>query len=754
MGYDGSLKFDTAIDTSGFQSGLAVLSGNLMTQAVNKVVELGKGAIEVGSNFETATSQLAATMGVSKDEITALIDKAKELGSTTSFSATEAAEGLNILAMSGLNTEEQVAAIGDVLNLAAAGSLSLADAASYTTGAIKGFSDSMDNAQYYTDLIAKGATLANTNVAGLGEALSDSAATAASYGQTAEGTTLALLRLAEQNVTGSEAATALNRAMADLYTPTSSAAEALEALGVSAYDGNGKARDFNEVIDELTLAMEGMSEEEANATKNAIFTSYGLQAFNKMTVSSTEQVDKFKDGLSSASDGIGSAAEQAETMLENLNGKFTILGSAAEGLGIAIFSSFSDSLSGLVELGTNAISDLTSAFEEDGIAGMIECGMELVANFLNGIASKLPDLVPQAYQMVAKLADTIVKNLPTILDAGINVLKSLVQGIVNSLPIIIEEAPRIINQFCDAIRSFMFQLVLVGAEFIVKLVKGLWDNRGLILSNAGEIFKAFMNVFSLSSMINLGKSLLNSLVSGVSSLGSSMTSLGSKLINLLVNGIKSLISHPVTTMKNIIPNIKNAFLNTDWVSVGKNIISGIASGIKNAASSLVSQAVQAAKDAVSSVKGWLGIKSPSRRMRDEVGRYMAEGIGVGFERYMPTDDMRSQIEEAVNSLDVDAITAEIGTMFGGIQSEASRSVAVNTQNTMDQAQGGSTDYEEMLNVMTKFYSECIESTLNKIAMDTAKQANKAEKTIVQVGNRTVLDAVITQQKANGYSFTT
>jgi TP901 family phage tail tape measure protein len=341
----------------GLSSSMATVGSGLTKSVTLPIVGIGTASIGAASNFETAMSQVAATMGTTKDQIIDLENTAKTLGATTSFSATEAAEGLNILAMSGLDANEQMAALPTVLDLAAAGALSLDSAASYVTGTVKGFSDSMDNAQYYSDLMAKGATLANTDVSALGEALSTASSTSASYGQTAEGTTLSLLRLAEQNVTGAEAATALNRAMMDLYTPTTSAKKALDSLGVSAYDSEGKAKDFNILINELNDSLSGMSEEEANATKNAIFSTYGLQAFNKMLVSSDETVTKFKDGLADAG---GSSAQQAQTQLDNLEGSVTLLKSALEGAGISIGERLSPYIRKLADF----ISELLTRFNE------------------------------------------------------------------------------------------------------------------------------------------------------------------------------------------------------------------------------------------------------------------------------------------------------------------------------------------------------------------------------------------------------
>lgn len=324
----------------GLSSAFSTIGGGLTKGLTLPLVGVGAASVGVATKFESAMSQVAATMGITTKQIKNgnkdfenLQKTALNMGATTKYTASEAAEGLNILAQAGLSADESIKAIPTVLSLASAGAMSLDSAATYVTASVKGFGDSMDNAQKYADLMAKGATLANTDVRGLGEALSGVSATANNYKQSVDSTTLSLLRLAEQNITGGEASTMLARAMADIYTPTSKAKKALDELGISAYDGSGKARDFNDIVDDLSKAFAGMSDEEANATKNQIFTTYGMNAFNKMTAATTKTVDKFKTGLK---DATGSAAQQAETQLDNLKGSLTLLQSALEGAGIVI----------------------------------------------------------------------------------------------------------------------------------------------------------------------------------------------------------------------------------------------------------------------------------------------------------------------------------------------------------------------------------------------------------------------------------
>lgn len=326
------------------------------------VTDFAKQAVSVGMGFDAAMSQVAATMGKTADEISNLRAYAQEMGATTSFSAVQAAEGLNNLAMAGLSADEQMAVLPATLDLAAAGALSLADAATYTTGAVKGFSDSAENAQYYADLMAKGATLANTNVSQLGAALGDAAATASTYKQRADSVTLSLLRLAEQNVTGTAAATALGSAMKDLYTPTSQAKKQLDALGISAYDSANNARDFNEIINELNFALSGMNDQARAAALSVIFSEQGLDAFNKMAATSADTLERFKLGLS---DVAGAASQQAATQLDNLQGKVTIFESSVEGLQIAVSDALTPALENLTVTGTKVVSWLGEVAREN-----------------------------------------------------------------------------------------------------------------------------------------------------------------------------------------------------------------------------------------------------------------------------------------------------------------------------------------------------------------------------------------------------
>lgn len=370
----------TGATASAVQKKAGQIQKGMLTMAAAGAAAVGAfgvASVKTSMEFDSAMSQVAATMGLTTadiennvggagDTFAALSDKAKEMGASTNYSATEAAEGLNILAMSGYDAETSMGMLGDVLHLAAAGGMDMASAAGYVSGTMKGFNDATKDSGYYADLMAKGATLANTSVQQLGEAMSAGAAGAASYSQTADSMTVSLLRLAEQGEVGAAAGTALAAAMKNLYTPTDQAKQVLEQLGVNAYDPvTHKARDFNTVVDELSEALSGYSEEEANAYKQTIFGIQGLDAYNKMAVTGVERQKEWAEALAGASEGAGEAAKQYETMTDNLQGDLDILSSS--------FDAFKQNLGDqLMPVVRNLVQGLTSLINNfDTIAPIV-----------------------------------------------------------------------------------------------------------------------------------------------------------------------------------------------------------------------------------------------------------------------------------------------------------------------------------------------------------------------------------------------
>ena len=581
-------KIGGAFKTVGKVAKTAMAAGSAAAVAFTKT------SIDSGMNFDTAMSQVAATMGTTVDKIGNVKAKAEEMGRTTKYTATEAAEGMNILAQAGLSADEQISGIGTVLNLASAGAMSLEESASYTAGAVKGFGDSMGNASYYANLMAKGATLANTNVRGLGEAFSGSAATAKNYGQSADSVTLSLLRLAEQNVTGSEASTALNRAMADLYTPTDNASKALDQLGVSAYKSNGEAKDFNDLVDELNGSLQGMTAEQKNNALATIFTTQGLQAFNKMTASSDATVQKFWKGIQDSS---GSAAQQAATQLDNLKGDITLLSSATESLELGFYNTFSGAIRGAIKGVTSEVSGLAEAMESGGISGALselaqdainfsgqlpgltKIGGDLINGLISSVTQNSGSITTAVGQLLNNLASTISTGLNVFTSVGVNLLTTISSGMTQGIPTFLGQALPMLTQFTESLRSNAGNLINAGLTLIQNIAQGLINSIPVLIAYVPTI------ITNLAGIINDNAPKI--LATGVT------------IITNLAIGLVRAIPLLIANLPKIITAIVSVFTAFNWFSLGKNIVTGIIKGVKNLPSLLKT----AAKNAVNGFKG-------------------------------------------------------------------------------------------------------------------------------------------------------
>ena len=583
-------KFSKVLSTLGTVAGKVgtVMSsvakgvGLAMTAVAGGVTVAAKAATDVGKSFESSISQLAATMGTSVDNISDLSEKAKEMGSTTQFSATQAADGLNILAMSGLSAKEQMVSIDKVLNLAAAGSLSLESAASYATGAVKGFGDEMDNMQYYTDLMAKGATLANTNVEGLGQALSASSATANSYKQGADSVTLSLLRLAEQNITGEAAATSLNRAMADLYTPTDVAKQALDELGISAYDSEGNTRDFNVVVDEMNDKLKNMTAEEANAYKAAIFTTNGLNAFNKMTASSTEKVEEFRKGLAAASEGEGSAAEQAKTMIDNLQGDVTLLQSAAEGLGVEFYETFNDDLRSGVQFATDSLGELTEAFKNGGISEVANVAGGIIADVANKAVELAPTLIDTASTIIDSIAKALSENSASIAQSAGNLVISIADGLASNTETILNAVLSIGDNILNIMPDMLGNLISSASNFSKSIIDFISKGISIVAKNLPQIISVLSDGL-FAELPFITQSIFDLITNTVDSVLPILPDIFSEIINLAVELIMEflpqIIDTVVTIVESIVDNLPE-IINTLATAV-PDIIRGILIAVLN-----------------------------------------------------------------------------------------------------------------------------------------------------------------------------
>ncbi|MCD7736865.1 MAG: phage tail tape measure protein, partial [Lachnospiraceae bacterium] len=336
---------------------------DLLKEGLSEVVEIAKEVVEVGSEFEASMSEVAAISGATGDELESLTEKAKELGESTKYTASEAANAFSYMALAGWDTEEMLSGIDGVLNLAAAADMDLAEASDIVTDYLTAFGLTAADSADFVDMMAYAMANSNTTVEDLGEAYKNCAATAASLGYSAEEVTAVLSTMANAGIKGGEAGTALNTIMTRLATDTKGCATELEKYGVEVYDSAGNAKSLSEILEGMSDIWDGLTDEQqANLAKTIAGTNQYSALQTVMSGLSDEAKDSgksFSDYAEALEDCEGTAADMAETMQDNLQGDLTKMNSALEGLGIAAYEYVDGPLRGAVQGVTGLIGGIT-----------------------------------------------------------------------------------------------------------------------------------------------------------------------------------------------------------------------------------------------------------------------------------------------------------------------------------------------------------------------------------------------------------
>lgn len=300
---------------------------------------IGGASIKMATDFEAGMNKVRAVSGATGPELDSLREKALELGSTTAFSAGEAAAGMSFLSQAGFTANETLASIGGTLSLAAAGGLDLAESADIASNVLSGFGESAAEADRVADLLATSAASSNTNVRQMGDAMSFVAPVAKLMGLSMEETAGFIGVLSNSGIQGARAGTNLRAVLSSLQTPTKAAAAALAEMGVKTREADGSMRPMPDILRDLDAA--GMGAEQAIAIFGEKIASAGSVIASGMPTYEQLQ-DQFVDMK-------GNAEEMADVMNSGLPGAFKNLQSAAEGLGIAVVDSgLGDGLEGLI----------------------------------------------------------------------------------------------------------------------------------------------------------------------------------------------------------------------------------------------------------------------------------------------------------------------------------------------------------------------------------------------------------------------
>lgn len=320
-----------------------------------------KDTIETYKDFEAAMSQVQAISGATSSELTKLTNKAKEMGSTTKFTAEESAEAFNYMAMAGWKTEDMLNGIEGILSLAAASGEDLATTSDIVTDALTAFNMKASEAGRFSDVLAAAASNANTTVSGMGETFKYAGSMAGSLGYSIEDVALMTGLMANTGIKATMAGTALNSIFTRLSTNTNGAADAMSDLGIEFFTSEGNARDLSDVMEELRAATANMTAEQKSQLANTIAGTQAQKGLLAILNASEEDYNKLADAINNAD---GAAAQMSETMLDNLQGSITLLQSAVDGVKISFGERLSPYIRSLADWLTDQMPEVEQGLDE------------------------------------------------------------------------------------------------------------------------------------------------------------------------------------------------------------------------------------------------------------------------------------------------------------------------------------------------------------------------------------------------------
>lgn len=740
---------------------MAAIGGKAVTAVGSALKSVTTNAVSAGMSFENAMSSVAAISGAAGTDFEKLSKKAEQMGASTKYTATEAADAMQYMAMAGWKTEDMLSGIDGIMNLAAASGSDLAQTSDIVTDALTAFGKKAKDSGEFADVLAAASANANTNVDLMGETFKYVGSVAGAMGYSIQDIALATGLMANSSIKGSAAGTALRATITRMAKPTEESSMAMSALGLSLTDANGNMESFGEIMKDMRKGMQGMTEDEKASYAAMLGGQEAMSGLLAIANASDEDFNKLSDAINNAA---GSAEKMADIKMDNIQGDVTKLQSSLEGLGITAFQQVNDNFRGFVQNIKNAVDELNqklsdgkyiekaiqwveklgSAFKDGGLEGglkeigdlldgtgdkvktfgavlgtlgvvtkasdffqgntwkLVSAGIggvnktlketpqwaknagkslgnafsnsklggilqsavgkiknpfkdildaatldgangiqkigvlggkvvqtvtstvqtvgklilgvgskmfsgltqimglamkalmpaaliavvlaglgllyqtfgsqidsilqlaqtqgpQFITNLVNGMASRLPDLIQQGGHLVSELLNTITANLPALITGGVTLVQSLVSGLISALPELIPSAVSMVTTLITGIASALPQLIMTGMRLLLALTQGITEN--------------------LPSLIDAAIQSLSSFAQGILQNLPAILMTAAQIIGTLAQGIIGAIPQLVAAIPQVLSAMIDTIMATDWLEVGKQVVLAIGEGI-------------------------------------------------------------------------------------------------------------------------------------------------------------------------------
>ena len=667
------------LDTSKFQNGLKTAAQQLSgftdsTQSVgNRVTSLGEGLKTVGqnmtkyisvpligigtasvataANFEKSMSNVAALSGATGKDLEDLTNIAKEMGATTQFSASEAADALGYMALAGWKTEESMSALPGILDLAAASNMGLAEASDMVTDYLSAFQQEADQAGRMADVLAYAQANSNTTTQALGEAFKNCAVNANSFGLDIEQTTALLGKLGDQGLKGSEAGTALNAVFRDMSSKMKDGAIAIGDTNVKITDANGNFKSMAEIVGAVQKATDGLSDSEKMVALQSTFTADSIKAMSILMNTGSDSITEFTNELYNSK---GAASEMAGVMNDNLSGQLTALKSALEGAAISIGNALLPVIKTLVSFIQNLVNWFnglnptiqTTIVVIGGIVAAIGPVLIIIGQMSTGLGvlvsafgllsiAKLKDMAETAALHLLYAKDAVLKaasTAATYAQIAATTAWNVVCGVATAVTTALGAAIAFLTSPIGLVVLAITALIAIG----VLLYKN-WDT---VKAKCQEIWEGTIKPL-ITNVTNAIKSVITTGWNAIRSTIQSTTSAIRNIVQSIFSAISSIISSITSAWRNTMSSVWSGIRSA--VSTGVNAIRSTISSVFSGIQSILTAPFRAAQGVISGILG--GISSAISKVTSAIKNVTKLG------KSMSGTDQQIQQEDLQNKLD-------------------------------------------------------------------------------------------------------
>lgn len=615
-------------------------AGKKLLPVTATVTALGTASVKTAADFESSMSKVAAVSGASGKELEDLTKKAREMGSKTKFSASEAAEAMNYMAMAGWKTEDMLSGIEGVMNLAAASGEDLATTSDIVTDALTAFGLSAQDSGHFADVLAAASSNANTNVSMMGETFKYCAPIAGALGFSVEDTAEAIGLMANAGIKSTQAGTSLRTIMTNLSGEVKICGENIGEVTVATTNADGSMRDLSDILADCRTAFSGLSESEKAAAAESLVGKNAMSGFLALMNAGEGDIAKLSGAIDNCN---GAAQSMADTMNNNLEGQLTILKSQLQELAISFGEILLPAVKKIVGWVQGFIDVLNSM--PDGVKETIVT-VALIAAALGPvliIIGKIITAVGTIMTIVPKVVGVIKAVKTAFLALNATMLANPIVLIIAAIAALVAAFIYLWNN-CDEFRQFWIDLwesikeiavavwealkeyFVAAWEFIKTTAETVWNALASFFTGLWEgiknTFTIVVNAIStfLSTMWNTIKSVAETIWNAISTFFTTIWNGIKTVVTTVVTAISTFLTTAWNTIKTVITTVLNAIktvFSTVWNSI-KNVVTTVINGIRNTITTVwngikntVATVVNAIKTAVSTAFGamWNGIKN-------------------------------------------------------------------------------------------------------------------------------------------------